>query len=85
MAMTVDREVRKLKSDLGNLRGDLSRVFGRMGNVTRLKSRDWLGQTGTQLGHGFESAEEAVTRYPMQSLLIALGVGLLLGRMLRIR
>lgn len=85
MAMTVDREVRKLKSYLGDLRCDLRRVFGRMGNVTRLKSRDWLVHTGTQLGHGIESAEDAVTRYPMQSLLIALGVGLLLGRMLRMR
>mgnify|MGYP000075067739 FL=1 len=82
-------ELDALKEELGTIRADLAELKGPMKNIAIALKENLAEALGTGLEKAkttgkkaVEAVETTVEDKPLQSLLVAFGVGLLLGKLL---
>lgn len=84
MATTSDDEIKKLRSELDGLTKELGRLREQAGNVGR--AAGGAAAAGAQEArhlaeHQIDEIEGALRKHPITSVLVALFVGLVLGRL----
>lgn len=83
----VERELESLREDVANLTASLKNIAGNAANIAvdRLKERFDSTSENVQsaMSKGKATAQHTVEEHPMATVMVALGVGFLLGQWIR--
>lgn len=83
----IERELERLREDVANLTASLRNVAGNAANIAveRLKERFDSTSENVQsaMAKGKVTAQQTVEEHPMATVLVAIGLGFLLGQWMR--
>jgi ElaB/YqjD/DUF883 family membrane-anchored ribosome-binding protein len=77
----VTADLDSLKADLSKLRGDIADMAGSWVQVGRQRAQGAAADLQDRFHDTMETVEDWVKQKPLQAVLIAAGVGLLLGKL----
>ncbi|WP_374649728.1 hypothetical protein [Dongia sp.] len=77
----LDKEFDALKNDLGTLREDVATIARLLARKGSAQLNDAVGTGKAKVQEGVVMLEDQITARPLTSLLIAFGVGVLLGKL----
>lgn len=82
--MMADRSIEKefdvLKNDLGTLKEDVANIAKLLARKGQAQFNDALDSSKARVQAGVEVLENQITARPLTSLLVAFGIGILLGK-----
>jgi ElaB/YqjD/DUF883 family membrane-anchored ribosome-binding protein len=92
-AGTYDDEIKALKDDLAGLRKDMQTLVKTVGEDAKSRGRETMNKAKAEAGHyadeavargreGVAAIESHIEDRPFTSVLIAFGIGLVLGKLL---
>ena len=83
----IDEEIAKLRKDIASLTATLKEIATNAAGIATNTVRDRMGKASDEVHSAFDTttatARRAVNEHPLTTLLMALGLGFLLGQILR--
>lgn len=77
---SLDKEFDVLKNDLGTLKEDVSNIAKLLAKKGSAQLNDAVDQGKARVQAGVDVLEDQVTARPLTSLLLAFGIGIMLGK-----
>lgn len=74
-------ELEVLKSDLTQLRSDIRGLSESLMGTAKTRARDIKDQAGEHVEHSVASVEQYIEAKPLTSVLVAFGIGIVLGKL----
>ncbi|MBI2255620.1 MAG: DUF883 domain-containing protein [Proteobacteria bacterium] len=78
---SLEKEFDVLKNDLGTLKEDVSTIAKLLAKKGQTQLNDAVDTGKARIGAGVDVLEDQITARPLTSLLVAFGIGILLGKL----